>query len=79
MLKKIGSTNDEDNSAEVTGDLEMAFAHLFAVWDDHSASLASCIHLLGSQSTCFFTMLLLPSLLTMYRPSCPVAPNTVAV
>lgn len=78
-----GRPYDEDDFAQVASDLEMALCHLLAVRDDDCASCASCSFPLPpsvDSSMCLDRRInAVPSRLTMYRPSCPVAPKTVTV
>lgn len=77
----MSCTHNEGHSSQITGHLQVPLGHLLPVWYHDLASDASYTH---TMSALQFSKIIwkgsgVPNLLTMYRPSCPVAPKTVAV
>lgn len=45
LEKEADSTYDKDDATKITCNLQMAFRHFFAEWDDNCTTLASFIKL----------------------------------
>jgi hypothetical protein len=80
VTETTGLSDNEDDPAQIPGDLQMALRHLISEGNYDSASLP-CYYARVSNNPLAYSSRgrIEPSLLTMYRPKAPVAPNTVAV